>query len=239
MGRLDHDPDALRLESLHQEVRDLLGHPLLHLEATAYISTTRGSWRGPTPGDPDVGDGRVAEEGQQVVLAERVERDVLDDDHLAVADLEDRAVHEALRVDVIAGGQLGVHAVDPLGRRPEPLAAGVLAHLDEDLADGRLDPPIRGERDRGRAGALDRQVGIASMAPTASIGVSPISDSISATSCLRWSGRSGMARSSYLCRRVQTVAPPAVKPAAGSGSNGRPSAPRSQARAFSPSEGRW
>ena len=37
----------------------------------------------------------------------------------------------------------------------------------------------------------------------------------------------------------QTTVPRSVKPAAGSGSNGRPSAPRSQARAFSPSDGRW
>ena len=37
----------------------------------------------------------------------------------------------------------------------------------------------------------------------------------------------------------QTIVPRSVKPAAGSGSNGRPSAPRSQARTFSPSDGRW
>ena len=36
-----------------------------------------------------------------------------------------------------------------------------------------------------------------------------------------------------------TTEPPAVKPLAGSGSKARPSAPRSHARAFSPSDGRW
>ncbi len=36
----------------------------------------------------------------------------------------------------------------------------------------------------------------------------------------------------------QTTVPWPVNPAAGRGSNGRPSAPRSHARAFSPSEGR-
>lgn len=36
----------------------------------------------------------------------------------------------------------------------------------------------------------------------------------------------------------QTTVPCSVKPAAGSGSKALPSAPRSQARAFSPSEGR-
>ena len=40
-------------------------------------------------------------------------------------------------------------------------------------------------------------------------------------------------------RLDQTTEPFAVKPPAGIGSNGRPVAPRSHARAFSPSEGRW
>ena len=40
-------------------------------------------------------------------------------------------------------------------------------------------------------------------------------------------------------RLDQTTDPPAVNPCAGSGSNDRSSAPRSHARAFSPSEGRW
>lgn len=39
-------------------------------------------------------------------------------------------------------------------------------------------------------------------------------------------------------RRDQPTVPCAVKPVDGNGSNGRPSAPRNQARAFSPSEGR-
>ena len=37
----------------------------------------------------------------------------------------------------------------------------------------------------------------------------------------------------------QTTVPRSLKPADGNGSNGRPSAPRNQARAFSPSDGRW
>ena len=39
-------------------------------------------------------------------------------------------------------------------------------------------------------------------------------------------------------RLDQTTEPLAVKPPAGIGSNGRPAAPRSHARAFSPSDGR-
>ncbi len=40
-------------------------------------------------------------------------------------------------------------------------------------------------------------------------------------------------------RATTATAPRSPKPPAGSGSNGRPSAPRSHARAFSPSDGRW
>ena len=79
-----------------------------------------------------------------MVLAERVERDVLDDDHLRVGDVEDRTVDQPLRVDVIAGGQLGVHPMDPFRRSLESLALGVLSDLGQDLVDGRLDPAIPG-----------------------------------------------------------------------------------------------
>ena len=80
------------------------------------------------------------------MLAQRVERDPLDDDHLAVADVEDGAVDQPVRVDAVAAGQLEPHPVHPLGRAQQPLALGVLADLDEDLADGLLDAAV------GRAG---------------------------------------------------------------------------------------
>lgn len=43
------------------------------------------------------------------------------------------------RVDAQAGEELGVGAGDPGGRLAQPVAVGVLADGDEDLADGRLD----------------------------------------------------------------------------------------------------
>ena len=131
------------------------------------------------------------------MLAERVERDVLDDHHLAVVDVEDRAVDEALGIDVVAGRELRVHPVDALGRAAQTLAVGILADLDEDLADGRLDPPVRGPGpaggDRRAVPSIGRSAS-PSIERTASNGVSPISDSISVTSCWRWAGRSGIVR---------------------------------------------
>ena len=52
------------------------------------------------------------------------------------------AVDEPLGVDVVAGGQLRVHPVDPLRRPDQALAVRVLADLDQDLADGRLDAAV-------------------------------------------------------------------------------------------------
>ena len=96
----------------------------------------------------------AAEEGQQVMLAERVEGDVLDDHHLRVAHLEDRAVDQPVRVHVVAGRQLVVHAVHALRRAPQPLAVRVLPYLREDLAHRGLDPSARPGHERGREGVL-------------------------------------------------------------------------------------
>jgi hypothetical protein len=96
-----------------------------------------------------------------VVLAQRVERDVLDDDHLAVVDVEDGAVDQAFGVDVIAGGQFRVHPVDALRRAGQALAVRVLADLHEDVPDGGLHPavgalitPLAFDGGRGAAGFL-------------------------------------------------------------------------------------
>ena len=53
----------------------------------------------------DVGDVALAEERQQVVLAQAVEIDVLDDHHLAVVDGEQRVVEHFVDVHVVAARQ--------------------------------------------------------------------------------------------------------------------------------------
>ena len=73
-----------------EELGDLLGQPLLDLEpAGVHLDDARDLREPDDPAARDVGDRRGPEERQQVVLAQRVERDVLDDDHLAVGDVED------------------------------------------------------------------------------------------------------------------------------------------------------
>ena len=140
VGRLHDHADALGIEPGLEEVRDLLGQPLLDLEpACIGLDDARDLGQPDHAPARDVRHGRGAEERQEMVLAQRVERDVLDDHHLAVVDVEDRPVDESLRVDVVAGGQLGVHAVHPLRRADQPVARRVFADLDQDLADGRFD----------------------------------------------------------------------------------------------------
>ena len=138
-------PTPCGCEAVLQELGDLLGQALLDLQpAGVHLDDARDLGQADDPPARDVGDRRGPEERQQVVLAERVERDVLDDDHLAVVDIEDRVVDQPLGIDVVAGGQLGVHPVDALRRSDQALAVGVLADLLEDPPDGRLDTTVVG-----------------------------------------------------------------------------------------------
>ena len=87
------------------------------------------------------------------------------------------------RVDVVAGGQLGVHPVDALRRALQALPVGVLADLEQDLVDRGLDPAVAVVP----PGALDQ---VARRRPASS----PISVSISSTIARTWLGRLGRAR---------------------------------------------
>src|SRR4051812_47300632 len=77
-----------------------------------------------------------------MVLAQGIEGDLLDDDHLAVGDVEDSVVDEPFGIDVVAGRQLDVHPMDPLRRAEQALPRGILADLVEDLTNRGFDPAI-------------------------------------------------------------------------------------------------
>ena len=70
------------------------------------------------------------------MFAQRVEGDALDHDHLAVANVEDRAVDEPVRIDSVAARELQPHPVHSLGSPQQAFAIRVFADLDEDLPDG-------------------------------------------------------------------------------------------------------
>ena len=88
--------DAERVELLLHGGRDLGGHALLHLEpAREDLDQARDLADADDPLARDVRDVRLAEERQDVVLAEREEIDVAHDDHLGVRLREERAVDDA------------------------------------------------------------------------------------------------------------------------------------------------
>ena len=84
MIRLDDDADALRLEHVVDRAGDLLGEPLLHLEPPReHLDDARQLAQPDDLAVRDVGDVRLAEERQHVVLAQRVELDVAHHHHVA------------------------------------------------------------------------------------------------------------------------------------------------------------
>src|SRR3990172_133370 len=158
--RLDDHPPALGVEPIFDEVGDLLGHALLDLEPPCeHLDDARQLREADHLVARDVRHGRLAEEREEVVLAERVELDVLDDHHLGVLDLEDGAVEESIRIDVVTGQELAVHPVDATGGLEQPRAVRILADLAQDLADGLLDPAIARDDDHFRRLAESRAVG--------------------------------------------------------------------------------
>src|SRR4029453_9219159 len=79
------------------------------------------------------------EERQDVVLAERVEVDVLHHDHLGVLLVEQGAVDDGPRVLLVAPRAVWERARHALRRLHEPLAAGLGVDLTEQLRDDRLE----------------------------------------------------------------------------------------------------
>ena len=121
MLRLDDDHHAQRLEVLVDQVGDLLGQALLDLQAAGQAVHDPGDLA--QPDDPsslgNIGHVGHAGERKHVVLAHRIERDVLDQDHLVVLFvLDDPEV--LFRVFVDPAQDFGEHAGHPLGRRLDP-----------------------------------------------------------------------------------------------------------------------
>ena len=82
MARFDHHAHALRVDRIHDCLRDLLGQPLLQLQpARVHVDQTRELADAEDRAARDVADVAAAEERQHVVLAQAVELDVLHDHH--------------------------------------------------------------------------------------------------------------------------------------------------------------
>src|SRR5680860_257151 len=150
--RFDDHEGAVRCELRHECVGDLGGEAFLDLRTFGVAVDETGDLG--EAGDAavvarDVRDMRSTVEGDEVVLAHRVERYVTNHDHLVVVFLEGH-VEMLRRFLVQATEDLRVHVRDSIGGAREPVAVRVLADRDEDLAHCGHDPR-----------AIDRPVHIA------------------------------------------------------------------------------
>src|SRR6185295_15079496 len=106
MLRLDDDADALRVDRVHDARRDLGRETLLHLQAAGeHLEEPRELAQPEDAVARDVGDVRLPEERQQVMLAEREEVEILQHDHLGVLFGEERRVQDLVRVLAVALGE--------------------------------------------------------------------------------------------------------------------------------------
>ena len=111
---------AERIDLLADGLGDLVGHPLLDLQPPREHVHEPGNLAEPDDARlRNVGDVALAEERQQVVLAQAVEIDVLHDDHLVVVDREERVVEDFVDVGRVAAGQECERLLDAQ-RRPQP-----------------------------------------------------------------------------------------------------------------------
>ena len=84
----------------------------------------------------------LAEERQQVVLAQAVEVDVLDDHHLVIIDGEQRVVEHLVDVGAVPAGQKLVRLLHPLRRVAQSFARRIFAEVRQQLRDRVLHPSI-------------------------------------------------------------------------------------------------
>ena len=131
---LDDDDDAEGIECLLDTVLDLRRQTLLHLQATSEDVDDAGELREPRDvAVGDIADVDLTEEGQHVVLTERVEVDILDDNHLTILLTEHRRAEDLLRVFVRTRGEEAHSLSNTLGCLHQALTLGIFAQQAEDL----------------------------------------------------------------------------------------------------------
>src|SRR5262245_7974340 len=90
---------AERIDLFADRLGDLIGHPFLDLEPPRKdVDQTRNLAETDDSFTRDVRDVALAEKGEEMMLTERVEIDVLDDHHLVVIDGEQCVVEDIVDV---------------------------------------------------------------------------------------------------------------------------------------------
>jgi len=140
VARLDHHADTPGADLLHHDLRDLLGEPLLQLQAPREdVHQARELRHAEYLAVRDVADVAAAVERQQVVLAHAVELDVLDDHHAAGRLREERLIDHGAHVGPVAVREEGERLRHAARRLQQSFAIGVFAELDQELAHEAFD----------------------------------------------------------------------------------------------------
>src|SRR5581483_2211783 len=137
MLRLDDHTDTARTQFLFKRQSDLLGQPLLDLQAPGeHVDHARHFGESDDAPVRNVGHVRPAEEWQHMVLAQRVELDVPHHDHALVAGLlEERVADDLGRVHRVPTREKLQGLRDAHRRLHQPFAIRILAQQLELTAD--------------------------------------------------------------------------------------------------------
>ena len=126
------------MEMLLERIGDLTSQSLLDLRPLGVTIDKSGDLGEPdhvAAAVRDVRDVRLPDKGDQVMLTQRVHRNVAHHDHLVMVGFEHG--REVLRRLLMkTGANLRIHTSDPVGRVEQSVAIGILADRKQDLPDG-------------------------------------------------------------------------------------------------------
>eukprot|EP00968_Pinguiococcus_pyrenoidosus_P009478 scaffold736_cov254-Pinguiococcus_pyrenoidosus.AAC.2 len=136
--RLDDNANTQRVDCLLDRLADLLRQALLHLQPPCvHLGHPRELAEAQDVGPRNVGNVHLPREGHQMVLAQGVQVNVLDQDHLRVAFVEHGVAHHLRQALLIALGEKPHGFGRSHGRLDQSFPLRVLAQALQDHPEGR------------------------------------------------------------------------------------------------------
>ena len=141
---LNDNAYAHGINLLHDDLGDLSGQSLLHLQAPRKNIDQPGQFaQSDHLSGWDIRDMAASEEWQQMVLAQAEDLNVLHDHHFVIRDREKRSIQYLIDILPVAAGQVSHGLRHPMRRPQQAFPAGVLAELANHRAHGLFEH-IRG-----------------------------------------------------------------------------------------------